>query len=111
MDVGLKRRSPVLGTGRKAFPMTKIGHVARKRRLERLRRLKGDLGKPNPPTKPLAISVAEFADLTGISIATLWRAVRLGQLKHAKFRDRVIIPYSEVERIVGIEPEPAGAEP
>ena len=87
--------------------MTKIGHVAHERRLARLRRLKGDLGKPKPPMKPLAVSVAEFADLTGISIPTLWRALRAGQLKHSKFRDRVVIPYSEAERICGVEPSPA----
>jgi excisionase family DNA binding protein len=85
--------------------MTKIGHVAAQRRADRLKRLKGALSAtPEPPQRPLAVTVQEFADLTGLGVATVWRALRDGQLKHKKFRNRVVIPYSEAARIVGIEP-------
>jgi hypothetical protein len=73
-------------------------------RLARLkRRLRGD-ARQETSLKPLSISPTEFAQVTGLHVMTVWRAVWGGEIKSKKFRDRVLIPYSEAERVAGVAP-------
>jgi hypothetical protein len=78
-------------------------------RLARLkRRLRNDAREQKSretSLKPLSISPTEFSELTGLSIMTVWRAVWGGEIKSKKFRDRVLIPFAEAERVAGVAGE------
>jgi excisionase family DNA binding protein len=47
--------------------------------------------------KPAALSIQDFALMTGLHRCTVWRRIRDGSLRATKFSGRVLIPYSEIE--------------
>jgi len=61
-----------------------------------------------PAAAPLAHSVAEAARLVGVSTATIRRLAAAGELRTARIgQARVVVPHSEVERLLA--PSPDGA--
>ena len=50
----------------------------------------------------LAYSVAESAQLIGVSVATIRRLIEAKKLSCARLGDRVLIPRGELERLVAV---------
>jgi excisionase family DNA binding protein len=59
----------------------------------------------------VAFSVEEVADLLGLHVNTVRRAVWRGDVRAARIGRRVLIPRAEVERLLGqpLEDEPGRA--
>jgi len=55
-------------------------------------------------TPRLAYSIAESAQLIGVSVATIRRLIEAKKLSCARVGDRVLIPREELERLVQVEP-------
>jgi excisionase family DNA binding protein len=53
------------------------------------------------PTLRRAVSVREFADSLGVSFDSAYRKVQSGDVKSVKFGRRVLIPRTELDRILG----------
>jgi excisionase family DNA binding protein len=75
--------------------------AAELRRRREQRRARED--KLNTTLKRVAFSVPEVAALTGMAEATIWRAIKSGQLKAARFGGRVLVHQREIDRITGGE--------
>ncbi len=54
------------------------------------------------PAPKLAISTAEFGELFSVSKDSVNRRIREGEIKAIKFGRRVLIPRSEVERLLQV---------
>jgi excisionase family DNA binding protein len=68
----------------------------RKRREEREQALK----HPDAASiKPVCVTVREFAAVTGLSTATIYRRLAKGQIKSVKLHGKRLISFSEVEAI------------
>jgi excisionase family DNA binding protein len=58
-------------------------------------------GIPGLPVGAAALSLAEFAKAIGVSRTTVWRRISAGDLRVARFGGKVLVPVSEVARILG----------
>ncbi|MGK2857558.1 MAG: helix-turn-helix domain-containing protein [Thermoanaerobaculia bacterium] len=57
--------------------------------------------QPNPHDQPAAcLSVPRLATFLGVSRATVCRALAAGQLKHHRFRGRVLFTPADVQAIL-----------
>ena len=54
---------------------------------------------------PLAFSIAEVVDLTGIARTTLYAAIRDGDLRARKYRRRTIILASDLDEFLAVLPD------
>jgi excisionase family DNA binding protein len=54
--------------------------------------------KTNKPARPLAVARKDAARTLGLSIATVERAIRRGDLKAKRCGGRMVVPISEIER-------------
>lgn len=52
------------------------------------------------PLAPIAVSPAQAVELTGLSIATLYRLIKGGQLPVSKVGSRTLIRTSNLERLL-----------
>jgi excisionase family DNA binding protein len=60
---------------------------------------------PNIP-HPLSVSIREAARLLGVSPVHVRRLIRRGVLKAARLGGRVVVPWAELERALGVvEPD------
>lgn len=59
------------------------------------------------------MAVAQVARVMGLSVSTIYEAVRRGEIAAIHFGRRVLVPRSEVDRLLGRTPGPgnAGANP
>lgn len=55
----------------------------------------------NPSARSLTFSVTEIAELLGISRSTAYESVRDGTIPSLRFRRRIVIPKSALERLLG----------
>jgi excisionase family DNA binding protein len=53
------------------------------------------------PMVRLAVTLAEACSMTSLSIWTIRKAIKSGQLKTTKVGRRVLVPMRELERFVG----------
>lgn len=53
------------------------------------------------PTARRALSMREFADSLGVSFDSVYRKVQSGDVRSARFGRRILIPRSELVRILG----------
>ncbi|MBR0741205.1 helix-turn-helix domain-containing protein [Bradyrhizobium liaoningense] len=58
--------------------------------------------------QPVAITRKEAARELRLSLSTLDRAIKRGDLRVKKYGTRVLVPVSEVERFGKVEDAPAG---
>lgn len=61
---------------------------------------------PNPENL-LALHVRPFCKRIGISPSTFWKRVKLGEIQVRRLGGRTLVPWSEVERILGNNGEAA----
>lgn len=54
-------------------------------------------------TGPLTYSVAETAELFGVSRDSIYKAIARGDLKALRFGRRTVIPRVEVHRALGVD--------
>jgi len=54
---------------------------------------------------PLGVGVKEAGRLLGIGRTTAWRLVRSGELRTVRICRRVIVPMTEVTRLLGQTPD------
>ena len=52
------------------------------------------------PEKPRTYTVEQVAGILGISRSTAYECVRLGTLPSLRFRRRIVIPASSIERLL-----------
>lgn len=52
------------------------------------------------PAQRVAFSPGEFATLTGLSLSTVHRRLATGEIKFGRSGRRVLIPRTELERLV-----------
>ena len=45
-------------------------------------------------------SIDDAATRLGVSVSTIWRLIRSGQLRAVKIRGRTLVPDSELQRLV-----------
>lgn len=57
--------------------------------------------KKEPRQKRLAYRVDEVADLLGVSLSTVYRAIKAGQIKTVKVSSTYVIPVSVVDELLG----------
>ncbi len=50
--------------------------------------------------EPLAVDLKRGAEMTGVSIQTLRRYLRSGALKASRIGRRIVIPVSELQKLV-----------
>jgi excisionase family DNA binding protein len=50
----------------------------------------------------LALSPSEVAQLLGLSVSTVTRMIRVGELRATKTNRRLLVPVDEVRRLAGI---------
>jgi excisionase family DNA binding protein len=48
----------------------------------------------------LAVTVNEAAGALGVSPASIRRSIREGELRSIRFRDRVLVPVVEMQRVI-----------
>ena len=59
------------------------------------------IGHPlSSPEKPRTYTVEQAAGILGISRSTAYECVRLGTLPSLRFRRRIVIPASSIERLL-----------
>ena len=58
----------------------------------------------------LAVSVNEAAGALGVSAASIRRSIREGELRSIRFRDRVLVPVTEMQRVIQQEAEASADE-
>ena len=75
------------------------------------RRALGDPG--SPPTRPEPVAnhrrtytVAEVADIVGISRSTAYECVRRGEIPSRRFGRRIVVFHHELERMLGTSGAP-----
>lgn len=75
------------------------------------RRALGDPG--SPPTRPEPVAnrrrtytVAEVADIVGISRSTAYEGVRRGEIPSRRFGRRIVVFHHELERMLGASGAP-----
>jgi excisionase family DNA binding protein len=49
---------------------------------------------------PLLHSIDDAATRLGVSVSTIWRLIRSGQLRTVKILGRTLVPESELQRLV-----------
>ena len=54
--------------------------------------------------QPLAVPRKEAARMLTVSLSTVDRAIKRGDLKVKKYGTRVLVPVAEVERFAGLDP-------
>lgn len=59
--------------------------------------------KKEPRQKRLAYRVDEVADLLGVSLSTIYRAIKAGQIKTVKVSSTYVIPVSAVNELLGTD--------
>jgi excisionase family DNA binding protein len=52
-------------------------------------------------TEKAALSVKEFAQVTGLSEDSAWRQIQCGHVKVFRLGRRVLVPVSELQRLLG----------
>lgn len=50
------------------------------------------------------VSVPEFSRIVGIGLASAYKAVERGEIKAARIGKRLVIPKTEVDRVLRAEP-------
>ncbi|MDP9362894.1 MAG: helix-turn-helix domain-containing protein [Chloroflexota bacterium] len=73
---------------------------------------------PNIPVCRHTYSVPEFSAIFGVPLRTAYAAVQRGQIRSIKIGSRVVVPASEVERLLAssaptarpAQPEPEGGD-
>ena len=60
-----------------------------------------DNQRVDPPPRSLTFSVTETAELIGISRSTAYESVRDGSIPSLRFRRRIVIPKTALERLLG----------
>jgi hypothetical protein len=95
-----------LSPNRSPSPAPKGKQREQKRTLKRARFVKHAaqrqqaINSPNDArVRPVAISPKDFSLATGLSPATIARAIRDGRLKSVRILGRRLISYSELERV------------
>lgn len=59
---------------------------------------------PNTPQQRAGYSAIEFAALTSLSKSAVYTAVARGDIRAVRIGGRLVIPASEVDRLLGHEP-------
>ena len=62
---------------------------------------------PQLPAVPLGLSIADFLQRVPIGRTTLWRMTKEKRIKTVRFGARVIIPMSEVDRLLNAKEDVA----
>lgn len=57
-----------------------------------------------PPGSKLAYTVDEAAQALGLSVATIWAMLKVGELEAKKLRGRTLVPREELERVLSHAP-------
>ena len=52
-----------------------------------------------PGALQLLHSIDDAATRLGVSVSTIWRLIRSGQLRTVKIRGRTLVPESELQRL------------
>jgi excisionase family DNA binding protein len=83
-------------------PRVRAIRLARERKLDRARCEKSKANRQALITRGDAVTVSprEFCELSGLSRTTVYRRIYDGTLKHKKLNGRVLISYSEIERLL-----------
>lgn len=55
-------------------------------------------------TNRAAYRINEFAEMLGVSRATIWNRIAAGQLKVVRFGGATLVPSSELDRLLKGEP-------
>ncbi|WP_167765258.1 MULTISPECIES: helix-turn-helix domain-containing protein [unclassified Brevundimonas] len=62
-----------------------------------------------PPGAKLAYTVDEAAQALGLSVATVWAMLKVGEITAKKLRGRTLVPRDELERVLGAAPSARAA--
>ena len=63
--------------------------------------------KVTPDSKPVLYTIQQFAVVMGISIATARRLAYAREMASTKIRGRLMVPVTEVERLIAARLRPA----
>ncbi|MGD9712371.1 MAG: helix-turn-helix domain-containing protein [Thermomicrobiales bacterium] len=60
---------------------------------------------PNP-FEPVAYKVRDAARLMSVSESHAWKMIRLGEIRAKRLLGRTLVPKSEIDRVLAVDPDP-----